>query len=391
MTRVRHALLLVLATAAMLATMAGPALAHGEQTQEAFLRASTVLLYDVEVSDTELAVNDTFTVTGRLRLMESWPRHTIVQPEVGYLSLVTPGPVVTIEDRRLNDVFTPQSVHVGIGETYAFAVTAKARVPGRHHIHPSFAIEGVGTLAGTGTWIEIVEGDQPWSSEVTLASGGTIDLASFGTGRVWTWHLVSLAVGLLWLGWWLRRPLLARAGAVDEGHGAALVERADRRLAVVMVGLVALVLVAGNVLAQRGVDGPLLPLQVARLSVDPLPAPEPIVEANVAEAAWRSEAGRLEVTLDVTNTGARDLTLTRMQMAEFEVQDHMTVTPAGAIRPGERATLTLSLDGAFLEEHNLLPLSDPQLRFTALLFFTDSAGTEQVAEVDEVTAPVLPL
>jgi methane/ammonia monooxygenase subunit B len=52
--------------------------------------------------------------------------------------------------------------------------------------------------------------------------------------------------------------------------------------------------------------------------------------------------------------------------------------------------LTLELPGAVLREHNLLPLAEPQVRVTALLFFTDATGNRQLAEIDELTSPVLP-
>ena len=103
-------------------TTAGPAAAHGERTQEAFLRSSTVLLYDVEYSTVELAVGEPLTVTGYLRIMRSWPDRVVGRPETGFLSLAMPGPVFAIKDRRLNGTFTPQSVHIGPGATYRFSV-----------------------------------------------------------------------------------------------------------------------------------------------------------------------------------------------------------------------------------------------------------------------------
>jgi methane/ammonia monooxygenase subunit B len=191
-------------TALAVLGFAAPAQAHGEQTQEAFLRASTVLLYDVKFSRTTMDVGDELVVTGRLRVMDAWPEHTIAEPEIGFLSLVTPGPVFAIKDRELSGTFTPQSVEISKGSRYSFSVTAVAREAGRWHVHPSVAVHGTGTLAGRGEWITVGPGH--FTNTVKLASGRQVNLTTYGFDRVVSWHLIAFATGLSWLIYWLRRP-----------------------------------------------------------------------------------------------------------------------------------------------------------------------------------------
>jgi len=385
----RAVLALLVALGAVLA-LAAPAQAHGEQTQEAFLRASTALLYDVQFSTTELDVGDELVVTGKVRVMESWPSHTIAAPETGFLSLVMPGPVFAIKDRQLSGMFTPQSVEIEKGSTYSLSVTAIAREPGRWHVHPSFAVEGTGTLAGRGEWITV--GPGRFTNTVRLASGEKIDLTTYGFGRVALWHLIAFGIGLAWLGYWIAQPVLARAAVVEADQGSLLIRRRD----LVAGGVAALVALGtigiGYVVTNATLPTTLMPPQVVRLAPPPLAEAPALVSTSVAQAAWRSEEGVLELMVKVHNTSPQPVSLTRMQVAEesLAVGGPVTVSPAVSTAPGTTETLTVRIDGETLKKHNLLPLKDPQVRITGLLFFADPTGKQQVTEVNELTSPILP-
>lgn len=365
---------------------AAPAAAHGERTQEAFLRSATVLLHDVRFSVTTLRVGEELTITGYVRIMDSWPDRVIGPPEVGFLSLAMPGPVFAIKDRRLSGEFTPQSVAVRRGATYPFTVTAVAREQGRWHVHPSFAVHGTGTLVGAGEWITVRPGE--FHDTVALADGSTVDLTTVGSGRVAVWHLLGALVGLAWLGYWIRRPMLARAAVVARGQGRRLIGRADQRVAAGFA-VVALAMIGGGVLVTNAtLPGPLIPLQVSRAEPQPVAAEPATVTTRVGSATWRAGADRLEIEVSVDNRGAAPVRLDRLQIAELTVP--ATGGAAEAIVPGDQRTLTLRLPGTLLREHNLLPLAEPQVRITALLFFADPAGNRQLTEIDELTSPVLP-
>jgi methane/ammonia monooxygenase subunit B len=365
-------------------TTAGPAAAHGERTQEAFLRSSTVLLYDVEYSTVDLAVGEPLTVTGYLRIMGSWPDRVVGPPETGFLSLAMPGPVFAIKDRRLNGTFVPQSVHIERSSTYRFEVTAIAREEGRWHVHPSFAVEGTGTLVGAGEWITVRAGT--FTNTVPLADGSSVDLTNHGMARVVGWHVIAALVGIGWIVYWLRRPLLARSALVARGEGRRLIRRGDQRAGLIFAMVVLAVIGGGVLVTNATIDGPLLPLQVARAEVAPLPSPEATVESTVTSAEWRANADELVLMMSVRNTGAMPVRLSQIQVAELAVRD----LGLPVVGPGATAPLTVRLAGPVLREHNLLPLREPQVRLTALLFFTDDAGGRQLSEIDELTSPVLP-
>lgn len=385
----------------MLAVLAGPApaaSAHGEQTQEAFLRASTVLLYDVKYSASKVNVGDELTITGKLRVMNAWPEHTIKAPEIGFLSIIAPGPVFTVKDRRLNGTFTPQSVEVHKGQTFPFSLTVVAKEEGSWHVHPSFAVEGTGTLVGRGQWIDVGPGE--YTNTAVLASGEEVDLTSYGNSTVWIWHAIALLIGLGWLAFWLRRPVIERLPQVAAGAGRRLTSNRDVAVGIGAAVLIFAVLIGGYVYSTASAKADPMPLQVARIAPPAEKAADPLVKPTITNVSYLSDKQVLEVTVDVANKSKHAARLSAMQVAEQTLVPVGTRTPGTVpvitlsdddpINPGEKKTVTMSIATEVLTEHNLLPLKEPQVRLTGLLFFTDSEGNRQVSEVDEVTSPILP-
>jgi methane/ammonia monooxygenase subunit B len=402
----------------ILAVVTGPASvagAHGEQTQEAFLRASTVLLYDVKFSDTHVAVGEPVTITGKVRIMNAWPEHTIPAPHTGFLSIIAPGPVFSVQDRQLSGQFTPQSVRIHKGQTFPFSVTVVARDEGHWHVHPSFAVKGAGTLVGRGEWIDVGPGE--FHNTATLASGDKVDLTDYGTPTVVIWHAIALLIGLGWLVFWLRRPVLTRLPVVSDGHGKSLTSMVDVKVGLGFVALVVVVLAGGYAYATSSAASAPLPLQVARISPTAAAEPDPLVDSEVTRAQYREATRSLVLTVKVGNTSDTPVTLTAMQVAEETLvprgQHPRGAVPAlritgptggsasgdsgyadsgsaGTVAAGEERTLTVTIDAKPLLARNLLPLQEPQVRITGLFFFSDSAGHRQVSEVDEVSSPILP-
>ncbi|MDQ3663847.1 MAG: hypothetical protein M3353_04210 [Actinomycetota bacterium] len=99
------------------------------------------------------------------------------------------------------------------------------------------------------------------------------------------------------------------------------------------------------------------------------------------------DAGVVWMELSVRNRSAEPVSLSMLQVAEQELTD---LLPDPAVPSGRTETITVEVDLAVLAKHNLLPLGEPQARLTGRLFFSSADGAEQVSEVDEVTAPVLP-
>ena len=83
-----------LAAALLLGGWAELAWAHGERSQEPYLRTRTVQYYDVHFDKKSVKVNEDFTLVGKFRLMEDWP-DAVSLPETVFLSAYSPGPMIT--------------------------------------------------------------------------------------------------------------------------------------------------------------------------------------------------------------------------------------------------------------------------------------------------------
>ena len=63
--------------------------AHGEAADEPFLKDLTVAFYDVHISPTTIKVGDPVTITGTLKILETWP-YTLDPPQTAYITPVVP-------------------------------------------------------------------------------------------------------------------------------------------------------------------------------------------------------------------------------------------------------------------------------------------------------------
>ena len=69
-----------------------PVAAHGERSQEPFLRMRTVQWYDIKWSPEVTKVNDFATIKGKFHLAEDWPR-AAAKPERSFFNVGSPSPV----------------------------------------------------------------------------------------------------------------------------------------------------------------------------------------------------------------------------------------------------------------------------------------------------------
>lgn len=392
---------LVAGVLALLVLPVSPASAHGEESQQAFQRTSTVVFYDVKFSDDTVDVGESVTITGMVRVMNSWPDHTLEPPKMGYLTVSTPGPVFYVVERELSGQFTPQSVRIEKGATYPFKLVIKARQPGTWHVHPGFGVEGAGTLVGVGKNITVND-TGVFENVVTLANGSTVDLETFGMGRVVTWHLIGGGIGLAWLLFWLRRPVLDRAMAISEGRGATLITPSDRRIGIGFA-VVALVVGTGGYAYAEMTQSASVPLQVVRTTPEPLPEDEVsgAVAPKVESIRFNAATETLTMRMNVANRGASGIRLHRVQFGDVEFvspgfastagpdAQTMTVTPDQAVPPGGSGTFTVEIQSKDLIVRSLVPVNEAELRVTCLLFFQDEAGEQTVSEVNELTSAIL--
>jgi methane/ammonia monooxygenase subunit B len=401
---VRGLCLAAVAALALLIGLAAPAGAHGEEGQQAFEKTGTVTFYDVKFSTTELDIGQELTITGNLRVMESWPDHTLAPPELGFLSLNQPGPVFFATERWMSDTFTPQSVKIHKGATYPFKIVAKARIPGTYHIHPTFSVHDAGTLVGPGEYVTVRDSGT-FSAPVELASGETVDVTNFGIGNVVVWTFVFFVIAAAYLAYWMHKGLLWRAFPVLEGRGASIITK--RQIVVsVAFAVVALLVGVGAYVYAEVTTGPKVPLQVARVEPAPMAA-DPLAQqlkVDVDSAVFQTGTGRLVFTLTVTNDSKQPVILQKLQFSTYQALNRevaggnpapdpgelVTVSPPGQIQPGETRKLTVDLDGAALAKHGLLPLNEAKVGITGLVFFTDAAGQSAISEVNELTTGILP-
>jgi methane/ammonia monooxygenase subunit B len=65
-----------------------------------------------------------------------------------------------------------------------------------------------GALLGPGQWVTVTGDANAFSDPVTTLTGDRLDLSNFGLRGVIRSHLVWFVVALIWLGYWIRKPLL---------------------------------------------------------------------------------------------------------------------------------------------------------------------------------------
>jgi Monooxygenase subunit B protein. len=192
--------------------LAAPAAyAHGERSQEAFLRMRTVAWQDVVFTggerdaegDIVIAQGEKVVLKGVAKLMNSWPDTLAAgSPDIGYINIATQGPVVGMLERTVNGVSTPGRIEVARGNYYAFEMTLMGRRTGRWHVHPSFAVKGAGTVLGPGAWVEVKKAAGGFTSPVKLYNGETINIENYGLGFVWSWQVLGFIMGMIWMIWW---------------------------------------------------------------------------------------------------------------------------------------------------------------------------------------------
>ena len=83
------------AAAAVAATLGAvaPASAHGEKSQQAFLRMRTLNWYDVQWSKTTVNVNEEMVLSGKVHVFSAWPQ-AVANPRVSFLNAGEPGTVL---------------------------------------------------------------------------------------------------------------------------------------------------------------------------------------------------------------------------------------------------------------------------------------------------------
>jgi len=409
----RKITLLVLTGIGLIAALSPQsAMAHGERATEPYIRTRTVHWYDVTWSTDTLKVNDTVTVKGKFRLLEDWP-DAVSKPDLVFLSNGSPGAVMTRVESYINDVPAQQSTRdLKLGRDYNFKLVMKARVPGHWHLHPVMNIHGAGAVLGPGKWMTVSGSEADFKDSVTTLDGTKIDdLQTYGVARVQEWQIGYALIAVVWLLWWLRRPLLIpRWLALQKGREELLVTRTDDKVA---AGLLVLVLVIVIVGFTRTVDAypNLVPLQSGSLYTPPLPKPDKGIAVKLKIAEYDVPGRSMRLSVEMTNNLDRPVYVGEFMtanlrfinkqvpaaMAAVDPSFPKELIPANGlvvdrndpIAPGETRMVKLDATDAAWEVERLVSfLSNVDSRTGGLLFFYDTNGNRYISDI---YGPIIPV
>jgi methane/ammonia monooxygenase subunit B len=392
----------------LMASYAPRAFAHGEAADEPFLKDLTVAFYDVHISPTAIKVGEPVTITGTVKILETWP-YTLDPPQTAYITPVVPGPVFALIDREVNGTPTPGSILVDKGGTYYFKMVIKGRHPGNWHVHPGIAIQGTGTLIGPGEWVSVEPGAEPFKMDVTLLTGQTVNLEHYGGSFVWWWSFAGFIIGMVWMVYWTvpkrtvtRLAVTTQIPVNDDAPDIGLITPRDHMWMDLLAGLTIAMLVVGW--TYMAVKFPVrLPQQTVRFAPDVVDSTIHSAQVMKANSTYDDRTDTLLINLKVKNNGTTPLTLRQyiMAMATFVNGDEdqqkkagpahyvgrMQLDPDVPIEPGEIGKVQLKISSPLFDEERLIPLHDPQERIAGLLRFTDPLGHEDLVTLKTDLVP----
>jgi len=384
------------------------AFAHGEAGDEPFLKDLTTAFYDVKISPTEIQVGQPVTITGTVKILETWP-YTLDAPGKAYITPVVPGPVFALQDRTVNGQSAPGSFFVEKGGIYEFKMVILGRNPGRWHVHPGIAVEGTGTLIGPGEWVTVQPSANGFTFPVALLSGQTVNLDKYEGGFVWWWSLAGFLIGIAWMLYWTlsKRTVTNLAVTIqlpvnDDAPDIGLITPRDHVWMNLLAGITVVMLVAGwTYMAMRYPVR--LPQQTDWFQPKFISSGDKMAEVEPEGATYDDGTDTLLMKVNAKNTGSSPIALKQyiMAMTTFvnggpddqakagphDYVGQLEVEPNTPIAPGETRELTLKISNPVLTDERLIPLKDPQQFIAGLLRFEDGGGKQQLVTVRESVIP----
>lgn len=388
-------------------TAATPASAHGERSQQAFLRMRTLNWYDVKWSKTEVNINDEMEITGKVHVFAGWPQ-AVAKPDEAFLNVGEPGPVLIRKSGFVGGVAAPRTFSMEIGRDYEYKLVLKARRGGRYHVHVQINVKDGGPIVGPGQWINIKGDMANFVNDVTLLDGTTIDLEHYGIGWTMTYHFIWMAAAVAWvIYWFMQKGIIARGWQVAAGKGKGMITTNDKRFGGVWLAVSMLALLFFY--AQANSQFPrTLPLQAGLLrGISPIDEEASQVTARYMGGSYKVPGRELTIKLKVTNhatepmrvgefttAGLRflnpDVFTTRPEFPEYLLADRgLSVNDSTPIAPGETRDVIVTVQDARFDIERLSDLAyDTDSQFGGLLFFfgTQTGKREKL----EAGGPVIP-
>ncbi len=384
------------------------AFAHGEAGDEPFLKDLTVAFYDVSISPTAVQVGQPVTITGTVRILETWP-YTLAPPETAAMMPVVPGPVFALQDRIVNGQPAPGAFFVEKGGIYQFKMVMLGREPGRWHVHPGIAVQGTGTLVGPGEWVTVQPGAAEFAFPVALLSGQTINLNNYGGQFVWWWSFAGFLLGVAWMLYWTltKRTVTNLAVTIqlpvnDDAPDIGLITPRDHIWMNVLAALTVVMLVVGW--TYTTMKYPVrLPQQTDWFAPRFISSGEKMAEVHSNGATYDEGTDTLLMNVQVKNLLGSAITVKQfiMAMATFvnggeqeqakagprDFVGPLEVEPNGSIAPGETKDLTLKITSKIFSDERLIPLHDPQQFIAGLLRFENAQGSQQMVTLRTSVIP----
>lgn len=388
-------LLLVLVIAGLSGYLgAGTAAAHGEDKQPPQLRTGTVHFYDVQFSKRNVEVGEKFTISGHFYVARKWAE-AVADPDTTQLTVVAPGPVILVKDRRIGGDFMPESMRLEKGKDYTFSMELVARRPGTWHVHPMVAVEGAGPLIGPGVDITISESGAAtfanFSNSAELQNGKRVDLESYNQGTTVFWHLLYIVPAILFLVYWLSKPLMPRLVALASGEREPddYITKRDIKVTV-STGIVIMAIVGASFVYATVAWPNQIPLQVK-----PTASPVGEVEGDTVTVEML-EPGRFVEAQDTVqfkvrlhNTGTE-----RIELREFTTANRLFTTRSddgegllkvddpATLGPDETREVTLTLVSKAWADEGLVPQTEVSTNVGGILIFTKQDGDKEIAEIN---------
>jgi methane/ammonia monooxygenase subunit B len=376
--------------------------AHGEAGDEPFLKNMTTAFYDVSVSPAEVQVGQAVTVTGKVKILETWP-YTLQEPGMAAIVPVVPGPVFALQDRTINGQASVGSFFAEKGGIYEFKMSLLGKEPGRWHVHPGLAIKGTGTLVGPGDWVTVRPGAGKFEFPLTLLTGETIELNTYGGRFVWWWSFLGFLLGVVWMFYWtlMKRTVTNLAVTVqlspnDDAPDIGLITPQDHMWMNVLAGLAIVMLVVGWTYATRKYPVRWVQ-QTDWISPRPLSSGEKMAEVRASGATYDDATDTLIIKAQVKNLLSRDITVKQLiiGMATFvnggeqeqakagprDFVGQLAVEPKGPIAAGDAKDLTLTISSRIFSDERLVPVRAPQQFIAGVVRLEDAQGNQQLVTI----------
>lgn len=388
-----------------------PVAAHGERSQEPFLRMRTIQWYDMEWGEESKGgkatkVNDVAIMQGRFHLAEDWPA-AVGKPHRAFFNIGSPSPVFVRLSVKLNDEPAFIAGPMVIGRDYKFVARLKARIPGRHHIHAMVNVKDAGPIAGPGAWMSISGSWDDFTNPIKLLTGETIDTETFNHANAVMWHILWYSLGLFWIGWYVARPMFLPRSRVLLAYGdEPMIDPADTKMAWIFLILTAS-LVWGGYRWMENKHPYTVPLQAGETKIKPLPVKPNPVAIKVTNANYDVPGRALRVTMMITNSGDEAVRIGEFTTAGVRfinkvglkhldrfyprelVATGLSLANPTPIEPGETREVKMEAKDALWEVQRLMALmGDPESRFGGLLMTWTDSGDRNI---NSIHGPVIPV